>query len=364
MKQRPPVLVFAQSGRFIAEAAALAGYPVRVADCFCDSDTQAVAEKISQLPALDQLSQSQLRQVLISLSQNEPCLLLYGTGIERFYPILADLPSHITVIGNTRQTISLLRQAHRFFALLEQLQIPYPPTSLSKPTVENPLRKRLDSAGGSAVFADKRPLSPGEFYQQQIKGETHSVCFIANGQDVTILGWNQQFNQSEKFVIQQIWQRDEPPVHAPQLSAMLIKLVTASRLVGINSLDYLISTNGNIYILEINPRISASVALLPTADWLKWHMDSCRHQSLPDITLMSDNLPVRLMHYCYADSNLVVVDEPVWPACCHDLPTPGSYIKKGEPICSLLLASDSAQACNDQLTGWQQKLLKNCLRVA
>lgn len=362
--QRPPVLVFAQSGRFIAEAAALTGYTVRVADCFCDSDTQAVAEKTIQLPALDQLSQSQLLQALISLSQNEPCLLLYGTGIERFYPVLADLPSHITVIGNTRQTISLLRQAHRFFALLEQLQIPYPPTSLSKPAVENPLRKRLDSAGGSAVFADTRPLNPGEFYQQQIMGETHSVCFIANGQDATILGWNQQINQADKFLIQQIWQQDEPPAHASQLSAMLLKLVRASHLIGVNSLDYIISTDGSIFILEINPRISASVALLPTADWLKWHIESCRHQSLPDITLISDNLPVRLMHYCYADSNLVVVDQPVWPACCHDRPNPGSLIKKGEPICSLILTSDSEQACNDQLMDWQQKLLKNCLRRA
>ncbi len=362
--QRPPVLVFAQSGRFIAEAAARAGYPVRVADCFADSDTRSVAEAVIRLPPLNELTENQLLQTLCSLSQNQPCLLIYGTGIERFYPILSQLPAHIEVIGNSAHTLALLREPQTFFKLLDSLQLPYPPTSLTRAPSLNPLRKRLDSAGGTAVSADNAPLKPGEFYQQRMEGETRSVCFIADGEKPRILGWNRQINQAGQFVLQQIWQQNQPPAHAAQLITLLEKLVKASKLKGLNSLDYIVSSDKAIYILEVNPRISASVELLSEADWLQWHIDWCRGHSPAEITQNSENQQVRLLHICFAEKDYEVVDSPNWPAACHDLPEACSLIRKGQPICSVMVAADTEHACIKQLNDCQQKLLKNCLKQA
>ncbi len=362
--QRPPVLVFAQSGRFIAEAATRAGYPVRVADCFADNDTRAVAESLIHLPPLEQLSQGQLLKTLVSLSQSEPCLLIYGTGIERFYPILSQLPANIEVIGNSQATLALLREPQAFFSLLAALQLPHPPTSLTKAPSLTPLRKRLNSAGGTTVIADNAPLKPGEFYQQKMEGETRSVCFITDGEALRILGWNRQLNQSGQFILQQIWQCDQPPAHASQLIAILQKLVKASRLRGFNSLDYILSHDDAIYILEINPRISASVELLSEASWLQWHIDACRARLLTGITQRSENKQVRLLHVCFAEKAYEVVDHPKWPTACHDLPNAGNLIRQGHPICTVIVAAESEQACIRQLNDCQQKLLKNCLKQA
>lgn len=362
--QRPTVLVFAQSGRFIAESAARAGYPVRVADCFADSDTLAVAEAVIKLPPLNELTENQLLQTLFSLSKNQPCLLIYGTGIERFYPILSQLPAHIEIIGNSQSTLALLREPQGFFVLLEALQLPHPPTSLTEAPSLNPLRKRLDSAGGTAVIADNAPLKPGEFYQQKMEGETRSVCFITDGEALRILGWNRQINQPGQFILQQIWQYDQPPAHASQLTAMLQKLVKASRLKGFNSLDYILSQDDAIYILEVNPRISASMELLSEASWLQWHIDTCRGQLLADFTQRSENKQVRLLHVCFAETAYEVVNLPPWPAACHDLPKAGSLIRKSQPICSVKVAAHSEQGCIEALKNCEQMLLKNCLRQA
>jgi predicted ATP-grasp superfamily ATP-dependent carboligase len=361
--QRPPLLVFAQSGRFIAESAARAGYQVRVADCFADSDTLAVADVSIQLPPLSELSEAQLLQTLISLSRDQPCLLLCGTGIERFYPSLSQLPPHIEVIGNSQQTLALLRQPEGFFALLAHLKLPYPATSLTAPAPEKPLRKRLDCAGGAAVYADSEALQDGEFYQQEISGEARSVCFIADGQNVIILGWNRQLNQPGKFTLEKIWQTDKPPAnHAMQLTAILDKLVKASGIKGFNSLDYMLSSQDEIDILELNPRISASVELLHEADWLSWHIQTCRGLPLPDTAKRSQTPAVRLLKYFYAEKDWKVVDEPLWPLQCHDHPVAGSKIKKGQPVCTFILAAESEQACDEQLASCEQKLLNNCLK--
>lgn len=361
--QRPPLLVFAQSGRFIAESAARSGYPVRVADCFADSDTLAVADVCIQLPPLSELSEAQLLQALISLSRDEACLLLCGTGLERFYRALSALPAHIEVISNHPQTIALLRQPERFFTLLEKLKLPYPPTTLSGPAPDKPLRKRLDGSGGTAIFADAQTLQHGEFYQQQMSGDTHSVCFIADGLDFNILGWNHQINQPGKFILEKIWQTTKPPEdHATPLTTILGKLVKASGIRGFNSLDYIVTTNSEFYILELNPRPSASVELLLEEDWLSWHINSCRGLPLPHTAERSQYPPVRLLSYFYAEKDWEVVDEPVWPLQCHDRPAAGSKIKKGQPICSFILASETGHACDEQLANSQQKLLKNCLK--
>ncbi len=360
--QRPPILVFAQSGRFIAESAARAGYPVRVADCFADSDTRAVAENFIQLPSFDALSESELLQSLVSLSRDEACLLICGTGIERFYSVLSQLPAHIEFIGNSPQTLALVRDPQHFFSLLDQLQLPYPPTSLTLAPVPNPLRKRLDSAGGTEVSADNKPLAPGEFYQQKIDGEARSVCFIANGVDFTILGWNRQVNLPGQFLLQQIWQYAAVPAeHAADLTLLLGRLVKATGLRGFNSLDYIVTADDEIFILEINPRISASLELLAAAPCLQWQIDSSRGMALRDMPRHAEKTPIRLLHYCFAESDLEVADTPLWPMPCHDLPLPGTQIRKDQVICTVILAAESEQTCNEQLTDCQQKLMKNCL---
>ncbi|GAB4305328.1 MAG: ATP-grasp domain-containing protein [Methylophaga sp.] len=364
--QRPPLLlVFAQSGRFIAESATRAGYPVRVADCFADSDMLAAVDESVKLPPFSRLDETALLQALVSLSHGDPCLLLCGTGIERYYPILARLPPHIKVVGNNLQTLATLRHPMRFFSLLKALAIPHPATSFSNPPQTIALRKALHAAGGSAISSDCTALRKGEFYQQFIDGTACSVCFIADGKQFHILGWNRQINQPDSFRLEQIWQRHEPPhKHTQQLAPILDRLVKATALKGMNSLDYIIDETGQIFVLEVNPRISASAELLTTADWFQWHLDVCQGKPLPQSIDLPSGQSNRLLSYFYAQSPCHVVEVPQWPSHCHDRPIAGSFIPQGDPVCTFILAADSEQACLQQRQACQQQVLKNCLAPA
>ena len=82
------LLIVAQSARMLAQSARREGYTLRVADCFADIDTLDAADRFLQLSALDNLEEHQWLQTIITLSDAEPCWLICGTGIERFYPAL------------------------------------------------------------------------------------------------------------------------------------------------------------------------------------------------------------------------------------------------------------------------------------
>lgn len=365
MQSRSPLLIFAQSGRFIAESATRAGYPVRVADCFGDLDSCAVAESWRQLPPLSQLTGHQLIQSLDELSNGQACELICGTGIEHFYPALKDLPPHITLIGNDLQTISLLREPKQFFPLLNRLELPCPQTHLSAPRPENTLIKNFYSAGGSGIKRDAdTPLAEGQFYQRFIDGESRSVCFIADGTQARIMGWNRQFNRTGSFTLECILQPDRPsPANQQNLQAALSAIVKATGLKGLNSLDFMIDKADQLFILEINPRITSSVELLTQPEWFQWHLDACTGHLLSTLPA-TDNGRVRLLSYLFADTSLCIINSPVWPPQCHDLPRPGTVIETGMPVCTLIVEADSPQACRSTLEKIKIKALKNCIEHA
>lgn len=361
MRARLPLLIVAQSGRFIAQSATRAGYPVRVADCFGDMDMLNVAERWHPLPALHELSPQIFLNMLEQLSDGQPCLLVCGTGVESFYPVLAQLPPHITLLGNSPETIARLRQPTSFFALLDKLGLPYPPTFREPPALLNCLVKDLQSAGGSHIHQpDGQSLSKTQFYQQLIDGQSRSLCFIADGKEARILGWNRELNRAGEFYLQQIRQPDLPDVsHQQPLQTAVLKLVAATGLKGFNSLDFIVDKSGHLYLLELNPRITASVELLAQTDWFQWHISACNgHLAVPKPGIDG---PIRLLYYQFADSDLTISSHAVWPDECHDLPGPGSHIRADMPVCTFIVEAESVQQCEARLQQVKNAALKNCL---
>lgn len=353
------VLVFAQSGRFIAESATRAGFTVRVADCFGDNDTLEVAERWQALPALDELTTEQLLKLLIELSDGQPCWLVCGTGIERFYPLLSELPSHIQFAGNPLESIALLRQPVSFFRLLHDLDLLFPEVSYSTP--ETPyLIKDMAGSGGNAVHTSSTSkLRPSQYYQHYIEGKSYSVCFIADGKTAQILAWNRQHHSPQCFTLSALQQPAYPPAHCqPVIIEAVRKLTEACGLRGFNSLDYLVDKQGQSYILELNPRISASAELLRQTDLFNCHLTACfgplpRVEPLPQST-------VRMLHYLFAESRVSIDQSPHWPDSCHDLPQAGCTIESGQPVCTLIVEADSEIECQQQLSKNIVTALQNC----
>lgn len=359
MQSQLPILIFAQSARFIAESAAHAGYTVWAADCFGDVDTQRVAARYQQLPALSALNDADLLTILQKLSKGENCYLVCGTGIEQCYSLLKNLPANILLLGNDFNALQQLRQPELFFLLLQQLALPHP--ALFDQPNENSLTKNLRSSGGMGI--NRASFANGDFYQQQITGLSASVCFIANGHDARLLSINEQHCEEGSFRLQHIVSPltlAEKQRH--QLQVIIALLTQHAGLRGVNSLDFMIDQDDHIQILEVNPRISASAELI--ADYLplfEWHVSACMGK-LP--SFISSSRHMRQLSYVFSPMKIKTPQDVVWPATCHDLPAAGTLIAAGEPICTIVVQAEDRHGCQQRYEESLQQLQKILIHAA
>jgi len=345
-----PILVFAQSGRFIAQSASQAGYRVWVADCFGDQDTLEVAERWQQLAPISQLSEKKIIDILANLSQDENCFLICGSGIEQHYPFLNNLPANITLIGNNATSIHTIQTPTLFFNLLNQLEIFYPDTLFKQPNDNEWLAKSSLGLGGTHIqYLKALQQTDHVYYQRYAAGISGSGLFIANGKQAQLLSINQQYLQpceSSPFRLGGItspWLISEQ--HQQDLKLAVTKITSAVTLYGLNSIDFIISAQGELLILELNPRISASAELLNCREPLfQHHINACRG-------LLSDEVVIETssysrLHYYYAEHDALILPDTIWPLACHDIPAKGSAILKDEPLCTLLISAETPQSCH------------------
>lgn len=358
--QHIPVLIFAQSGRFIAQSATQAGYHVWVADCFGDQDTLAIVERWQQLAPIHQLSEKQILDTFSSLSQGEDCLLIYGSGIERHYPVLNNLPANITLIGNSAKTVHAIQSPRLFFNLLKQFELPYPDTVFNQPNDEGWLTKSSSSFGGTSIQYLKVPQQiDGDYFQRYITGESGSALFIANGNHAHLLSINQQYLQpcaSSPFRLGGItspWALSEQHQHHLELAINTIS--SSTELKGLNSIDFIISESNKLFILEINPRVSASAELLDCSDTLFQHHINACNGLLPEQSIVTVELPSRL-HYFYAQNDVRISPNMVWPSLCHDIPSANATISKEAPICTLKIQALTTDFLQQDLCKLEKEL--------
>lgn len=358
MQRQLPILIFAQSARFIAESATLAGYTVWVADCFCDTDTLAVAERHLKLPSLNALKAADFFTAIDALSHGEPCQLVIGTGIEQLYPFIEVLPAHVFYLGNTVQTLSQLRQAESFFNLLDSLKLPHPAIRFEQPVSNHAawLYKDLSGYGGQTIqTAFTAAETTGGYYQTVITGQSASALFIADGEQACVLDFNQQINLDDQYQLAEI----RTPLKLREqlehdLHNAINRITQTTQFKGLGSLDFIFTKN-HFYILEINPRFSASAELSANRSRLfQWHLNAIEGALPANTTSLSRS--ARLLAFYYAEHNSIIVDQPVWPEGCHDLPAPGSHIEKGCPVCTIIIEAETHDDC-------QQALQKQRVRV-
>jgi predicted ATP-grasp superfamily ATP-dependent carboligase len=363
MQNQYPLLIFAQSARFITQSAIRAGYTVRVADCFGDQDLVCHAEIFIRLPPVNEWTSETLLQTIHTLSHGESCELIIGTGLEYCLEALEQLPPHIHYIGNSPTTLRQLRDAATFFKLLDRLKLPHPKTLFSSSTSKKDyLIKNMQSCGGQAVKrANNVYLRSGDFYQQNINGRSASATFIANGRHAELLAINQQFHE-KNFNLIGISQPMTVSAHVRHKIKEYISILTQSTsLCGFNSLDVIIDAHDNIFILEVNPRISASVELLLLNDMFYLHKQACDGEVLPSIGQPSR---LRQLHTLFADKPMRVNNHADWPECCCDIPPSNRVIVQGEPVCTIIISDTEPEMLEQKAFKAKQYIFKNCLNNA
>ncbi|MGZ5576204.1 MAG: ATP-grasp domain-containing protein [Methylobacter sp.] len=359
------ILIVASSGRMLAQAANNTGLKALVIDLFADLDAQGYAEDFRRIASLAERDLAPAVDYFIQ--RYAVTHVIYGSGFECFPESLRYLNSRLIVLGNHPDVFARQLDKPAFFSTLDDLSIPYPEVAFSAPAcIADWLIKPMQGQGGIGIkhyFADNEAKSP-VYWQKFQAGMPHSVLFLADGQQAQVVGFNSQWpvylSETQEFVFSGVVNfTDLSDEHKAVISGWLRQMVPVFGLKGLNSLDF-IHVNGCSYVLEINPRPSASMQLYDE-NLLVRHIQSCvGRASVVALTPETGRLmPSPQIGYqiVYAEQDLIIPGQFEWPPWCMDLPKPGDMCRARQPICSIIAHQKNSQSIVEQLRTQQQLII-------
>jgi len=353
------LMVIAQSGRMIAQAAVRAGFRPLVIDLLGDCDTLAYA--VDFRPARS-LAWADLRPAVEFFIGHYPVgVLVYGSGFECHQDSLNQLAKRIALAGNPPGVFARLNDKALFFQVLAHRKIPFPQTRFSPPgQAKGWLVKPQSGQGGVGIRPAGRFSGQGACYWQKYQaGIAHSVLFLADGENAQVVGFNRQWainlGAGQEFMFSGIINHaDVARSLQSELIAWIRAIVPAFSLRGLNALDFIMS-GGRAYVLEVNARIPASMQLYG-GDLLRRHIQAgAMPLLLPQAQVRATGC--RAYQVVYAPEDIKIPDGFIWPEDCVDLPQAGSICRKGRPICSIIAHHPDPDVVLQQLEQCQHILL-------
>lgn len=355
------IIIAAISSRAYVQAAVEAGFEVIAIDCFADVDTQLLAKQVIQIDAHEgQFDAKQLLNALNQLKLNDCIGFAYGAGFEAQPDLLDEIALILPIIGNHSDAIKQSKQPQSFFALCDLFAMPYPKTVFEKPAnTIGWLQKTVGASGGEHIktviplnfFPLNLGLSPAVYYQKRQAGTPVSCLFLADGSNALIFGFNEQWCSPTLLspyrfggAVSQIALSD---IAQNQLTKFIAAITQKLALKGLNSCDFLVQNDG-ILMLEINPRLSASVGLYQAkrGNLFASHVSACLGQ-LNDWPVIDKKS--RAIQIIYANKQAKVQLDMDWPEWVSDIPQPNSVIPAGMPICSVIAEARTAKLAKQKV---------------
>ncbi|MGR9013548.1 MAG: ATP-grasp domain-containing protein [Gammaproteobacteria bacterium] len=359
------VLIVADSGRMLAQAARNIGLKPLVIDLFADLDMQNYAEDFRRVKSL---AESDLAaSVEYFIERYAVTRVIYGSGFECHPQSLYYLNSRLMLLGNHPDTLARQLDKQVFFSTLDQLSVPYPEVAFSAPgCADGWLLKPMQGQGGAGIkrFQADDAVMASMYWQKFQSGTPHSVLFVADGKQPQVIGFNRQWSarltESQEFAFSGVINScDLSDVDKAVVTDWLTRMVPAFALKGLNSLDF-IYKNACSYVLEINPRPSASMQLYDE-DLLSRHIKACTGKGLIN-AVDSKMQPLLGYQIVYAKCDLIVPERFEWPEWCMDTPVAGSFFRTGQPICSIIAHQNESGSVAKQLLIKQQYIISQLER--
>ncbi|MDP1666888.1 MAG: ATP-grasp domain-containing protein [Methylobacter sp.] len=359
------ILIVAGSARMLAQSAKNTGLRPLVIDLFADLDTQAYAEDFRQVKSLAE--QDLTPAVDYFIERYAVTRVIYGSGFECFPESLHYLNSRLIILGNQPDIFARQLDKQAFFSRLDALNIPYPQVVFSPPDyTEGWLIKPMQGQGGVGIQRYHADAADNSVYWQRFQaGASYSALFLADGQQVQVIGFNSQWSvrlsEAQEFVFSGVSNSaDLPDAHKAVLTDWLKQIIPVFALKGLNSLDF-IHADDRSYVLEINPRPSASMQLYGK-DLLGRHIQSCMGTTLAVQLSETGRPPQTGYQIVYAESDLLIPDHFEWPDWCMDLPKSGNMCRAGQPLCSIIAHPKNSRSVAEQLLTKQQLIINKLER--
>lgn len=349
MRDERPVLIAAISGRALAASARAGGFAPLVVDFFGDQDTLAAAAGHRRLDGgfARGMQSAALFTALTELARGQtPIGLVWGTGFEDRTNLLAEIARRWPLLGNNAVAVERLKDPVTFAQICRDCDIPHPEVSLAAPIERDGwLMKRRGGSGGGHVANAASELPEDYYFQRRVPGVAVSALFLAAQGRACVLGLSRQWHapapRQKLRYGGAVTPADISPPMAARLDEAVQRMAEATRLVGLNSADFLLEGD-NFSLLEINPRPGATLDIFAPEDAAEpsslfaLHVRACAGE-LPKAPPRFAR--ARAAAIVYADEAIPHVPDIAWPDWTADRPLAGSAIDADAPLCSVLASA-------------------------
>jgi len=293
----PHLVILGASARAAAASAARAGFLPAAADLFGDRDLTAMAEwvPIDDYP----------RGLRAAASRLPAAPWIYTGGLENHPGLVDQIAGDRPLLGNPGDVLRSVRDPFRLAVCLRDVGLDYPEVSRDPPPPGRKprwLRKPLRSCGGRGIerWDEESPRRAGDmepaevYFQRLVTGAGYSAVFVAAKGAARLLGVTRQLT-GEPWTGAGCFAYCGslgPTSFGATVTATIERignrLAETFGLVGLLGVDMIV--NGpRVFVVEVNPRFTASVELLEQAfagnrHVMRDHVDACWAGVLPPET--------------------------------------------------------------------------------
>jgi predicted ATP-grasp superfamily ATP-dependent carboligase len=345
------VLVVAVSARMIAQLAVADGYEVTALDRFGDVDLRAIA------PGATASSNDALAELAAGIDADA---VVYGGGLENRPDLVQQLSERRELLGTPAELLDAVRDPWAVAGAAraagaqapETRSIDNLPRRSSSGEANGWLRKPRRGGGGRGVrrWMGGR-LRTSEILQRHVQGLSCSAVAIADGRHATVLGMTEQLHRAPGFG----WTGNLTPPRLPdgeqaeldgRLRGVCDEVAARFGVRGAFGVDA-IWDGRDAWVLEVNPRPPAGLELFGPGSF-EAHVRAARGLGLPVAGSPPATRCAKVKLVLFAPRDLRAPDPGWWPAgLVRDVPHAGESIKRGEPVCTLVSATDGAPATAD-----------------
>lgn len=368
------VVILGASVRAAAASARRAGLGPFGIDLFADRDLAALGPAVQADPSAYPAG------LFEAAEKAPPGPWLYTGGLENHPNQIDRLAARRPLWGIGGDGLRAVRDPGTMAGVLREAGLPSVEVrnaSRGVPSDGSWLVKPLASAGGREIQfwnGNARPTGEPVYYQRWIPGESHAALFLGKGGGADLIGVTAQWlgQPGRPFA----YRGSVGPIRLPQGTHSQIErtgqvLATAFGLVGLFGIDLVVQA-GRAWPIEVNPRYTASVEVLERVTGRSL-IDEHRRVfedgvASPPVRVRTERPPAfgkvvvmapRDIQAPALDGWKAVGEDGHWPRIA-DVPRPGTLLKTGEPVFTLLQAGASPESCRARLerrlAHWQTRL--------
>ena len=359
----PSLLILGASTRAAAASAVRAGFDPVCADRFGDEDLRRIASVI----AVD----NDLHRTLRAVKALPPTPWIYTGSLENDPKFIASVSERHLLLGNPREVLRKVRDPFWLERTLTAGDLPalkHRRLTDPPPTDGRWLFKPTRSGGGCGISVwSGQPLPTSErFHLQELRpGTPMSALFVASPQEVELIGVCEQLIGPTAGAPTEFgYAGSIGPIAVSDRTRELLQrlgdtLTREAQLRGLFGIDFVLADNIP-WLVELNPRYTASVEVLERAFGRALLSD---HASVFDCRIATDKRQATTTRFIgkqiiYATKDVIAphLERLIDPEAharesplIADIPTPGTHIAAGWPICTVFAEAASVSECHRQL---------------